>query len=161
MSVFGIIITVISGSIFSAILAAIFSISNAFVLQLLTRLVAKFKLSYLAAYSASFLSWFTALIFQVIGSLLSAKFEIVEIPGATPHTPWNKSLIPPGAISKYVYIMAILALLVISIIYSMRIDHPDTGPIGICRGFLIALINAILFILFVIAIVGTITLLGP
>jgi hypothetical protein len=161
MSVFAIIISVIFGSIFAAVLAAIFSIISAFVLQLLTRLIARFKLFYSTAYGVSFLSWFVVFIFQVIGSLLSYKFEIKEIPGAVPHSPWHESIYPPGAIPYSTYIAAISALLVISIIYGMRIEHPDTGPIGICKGFLIALANAALFILLVMAIVGYIAFIGP
>jgi hypothetical protein len=156
-----IIVFLIFGSIFLAIFAAIFSIFSAFVLQLLTRLIARFKLSYFSAYCVSFLSWFVAFILHYIGSLVSPTYEIIEIPGAVPHTPWSESIYPPGAIPYSTYISAILALLVISIIYGLRIQHPDTGRIGICKGFFIALINAGLFILFVMSIVGYIAFIGP
>ncbi len=158
---FFVIISLISGLVFSAVLAAFLSIFSAFVLQLLTRLIARFKLSYFTAYGVSFLSWFVAFIIQAIGSLVSPIYEIVEIPGAVPHSPWSKSIYPPGAIPYSTYISAILALLVISIIYAVKIQHPDTGPIGICKGFLIALSNAALFILFVMSIVGYIAFIGP
>jgi hypothetical protein len=164
MSTFDIImmiLSIIAGSISSAISAAIFSIVSAIVLQLLTRLIAGFKLSYFEAYSVSFFSWFTVFIFQLIGTLLSYKFEIKEIPGAVPHTPWHESIYPPGAIPYSTYITAILALLVISIIYGWKIEHPDTGSIGICKGFLIALTHAVLFILSVTAIVGYVAFIGP
>jgi len=164
MSGFNIFVTIlfiISGSIFSAVLAAIFGIFSAFVLQLLTRLIARFKLSYFTAYGVSFLSWFIVFVFSLIGSLISVRYEIVEIPGAVPHTPWHESIYPPGTIPYSTYIAAILALLVISIIYGVRIEHPDKGPIGICKGFLIASINASLFILFVMSIVGYIAFIGP
>jgi hypothetical protein len=152
--IFMIILFIIGGLISSAVLAAIFSILSAFVLQLLTHLIARFKLSYYAAYGVSFLSWFATFILQVIGSLFSYKFEIVKIP-------WEQSIYPPGAIPYSTYIAAILALLVISVIYAVKIEHPETGPIGIWRGSLIAFINAGLFILFVMSIFGYIAFIGP
>jgi len=165
MSVFSIImiiISIITGAIFSAVLAAIFSIFSAFVLQVLTRLIARFKLSYFTAYGVSFLSWFTTFVVQAVVSLVALRYEIVEIPGAVPHSPWSKSIYPPGAIPYSTYIAAILALLVISVIYGIRIEHPDTERrIGICKGFLIASINAALFILFVMSILGYIAFIGP
>jgi hypothetical protein len=164
MSVFNtffVIISLIFGLIFSAVLAAFFSIFSAFVLQLLTRFIARFKLSYLTAYGVSFLSWFVAFIFQAIGSLLSYKFETVKIPGFLPNSTQDQSIYPPGTIPYSTYIAVTLALLVISIIYAVRIQHPDTGPIGIFKGFLIALSNAALFILFVMLIVGYIAFIGP
>jgi hypothetical protein len=159
--IFMIIISLISGSILSAIFAAIFSISSAFVLQLLTFLIARFKLYYITAYGVSFWSWFVVFIFHCIGSLVSVKYELVQIPGPTPHSTWSRSIYPPGTIPISTYISATLALFVISIIYGIRIEHPDTGPIGICKGFFIALIHATLFILFVMSIVGYIAFIGP
>jgi len=156
-----IIVSLIWGAVLSGIFAAILSIVSAFVLQLLTRLIARFKLSYLTAYGVSFLSWLAAFMFQVIGSLVSLRYEIVEIPGAVPHSPWSQSIYPPGAIPYSTYISGMLALLVISIIYAVKIKHPDKGAIGIFKGFLIALINAALFILFVMSTVGYIAFIGP
>jgi hypothetical protein len=156
-----IILFIIGGLISSAVLAAIFSILSAFVLQLLTHLIARFKLSYYAAYGVSFLSWFATFILQVIGSLFSYKFEIVKIPGPVRDSTWEQSIYPPGAIPYSTYIAAILALLVISVIYAVKIEHPETGPIGIWRGSLIAFINAGLFILFVMSIFGYIAFIGP
>ena len=152
------IFSIIMSLILSVILAAIFGIFSAFVLQVLTRLIARFKLSYFTAYGISFLSWFIAFLFYLIGSLLSYKYEVVK----APNSPWPESIYPPGAIPYSTYISAISALLVISIIYGIRIEHPDTGrPIGICKGFFIALSNASLFILFVMSIFGYIAFIGP
>jgi len=159
--VFMMILFIIAGSISSAILAAIFGVFSAFVLQLLTRFIARFKLSYFMAYCMSFLFWFVVFVFSLVGSSLSAKYEIREIPGAVPHSPWYESIYPPGAIPYSTYISAISALIVISIIYGIKIEHPDKGPIGICKGFLITLSNAALFILFVMSIVGYIAFIGP
>jgi hypothetical protein len=164
MSAFNIIMiiwTMVSGLIFSAVLGAIFGIFSAFVLQVLTRLIVKFKLSYFKAYSISFLSWLLVFVFSLIGSLLSVRYEIREIRGAVPHSPWHESIYPPGAIPYSTYISLTSALLVISVIYGVKIEHPDKGPIGICKGFLIALSNAALFILFVMSIVGYIAFIGP
>ena len=155
------IVFIISGSIFSAVLSAILSIFSALVLQLLTRLIAGFKMSYFSAYVLSFLSWFLAFVFQLVGGLLSEKYEIIEIPGAVPHTPWHESIYPPGAIPYSTYISAIAALIVISIIYGIKIERPDIEPIGICRGFLIAFLNAGLFILFVMSIMWYLAFIGP
>jgi hypothetical protein len=167
MSAFDIFITafsifsIIVNLILYVILAAIFGIFSAFVLQVLTRLIMRFKLSYFTAYGVSFLSWFIVFAFFLIGSLLSYKFETVKVPGFVHGSTERQLIYPPGAIPYSTYISAISALLVISIIYGMRIEHPDKGPIGICKGFLIALSNAALFILFVMSIFGYIAFIGP
>jgi hypothetical protein len=122
----------------------------------------RFKLSYFTAYGVSFLSWFIVFAFFLIGSLLSYKFETVKVPGFLPNSTERQLIYPPGAIPYSTYVSAILALLVISIIYGIRIEHPNTGlPIGVCKGFLIAFSHAALFILFVMSIFGYIAFIGP
>jgi hypothetical protein len=147
MSVRDIILYAILSLIASAMWSAILSIPSAFVLKLLTRLIVRFKLYYSAAYKISFWSWFTVLLFICcIGALLKYELEKAKIPGFT----HNQSHDVPSLLEIIILpgVPALLALPIVSIIYGIKIEHPDTGyPIGIIKGILVALAHAALVIL--------------
>ena len=158
---FFMIISFIFGLITSAVYSAILGFVSGFVLQAVTRFVAGFKLFYRMAYVVSVLSWFAAFVINSIVSLVSSKFEIIKLPGPTTHSVRYELIYPPGTIPVSTYIAMILAFIAVAVIYSRGIQDPDTGRIGLFKGFIIALVHSALFVLFVALIVGVITFMGP
>lgn len=142
----GYIVGMLIGLVLLAFPAAFFSLFSAIILKLTVRLITGFKLGYWRAFGLSFCAWYISYI------LFGFSSWIAHLLGETLYA---------GQIPYSVYCATILVIFTISILYGIKIEHPDKGPVGLWKGVLLSVINTGIYIGFVAAVFGYMAIIGP